>query len=467
MKLLAVVASYGHKNDSYLARVLLEYSRLPFETRTVVLSNTKKNLGHTVEVVVGTPARDPWSLPFAHKRIFADNVNNFDLFLYSEDDMLMTDRNIRAFLHASEVLPHPHLAGFFQFEEYPDGRRFFPAVHHHFHWAPDSVRTIGNYTVAQFTNEHSACYLLTRDQLKHAIASGGFLVAPHESKYDLLVTAATDPYTQCGFKKIICLSHFEDFLVAHLPNKYVGSRMGVDGETLYKQIDRLIRDGDNNAGRRRLLQPETRVFHTQWSKDYYEPCRTDLLNLVPSGAKSVLSIGCGRGHTEAALVRKGMRVTAIPLDSVIAACAESEGVELAHGDIDSSLGQLADRRFDCVLMSNILHLLPEPMKAVERAASLLERGGVVVVAIPNTGRAPFLWRRLRHPARYKNVGKYEYSGMRCVSRAQTIRWLRRSGLGYMNTIEVIPSEWQPVVNRCGRLGARLLSAEYIVVGRKL
>ena len=82
--------------------------------------------------------------------------------------------------------------------------------------------------------------MLTQNQLRRAINSGGFLVGPHQWKYHLPETAATDPYTQCGFTKVIPISHFDDFTVHHLPNKYVG-KYGVDGPDLRAQLDTMLR----------------------------------------------------------------------------------------------------------------------------------------------------------------------------------------------------------------------------------
>ena len=96
----------------------------------------------------------------------------------------------------------------------------------------------GDFILAYFTNEHAACYLLTQKQLRNAIQSGGFLVSPHEGPYDLLCTAATDPYTQCGFKKMICISHLEDFIVPHLSSKYAG-KLGVGDKDFLRQIESL------------------------------------------------------------------------------------------------------------------------------------------------------------------------------------------------------------------------------------
>ena len=173
----------------------------------------------------------------------------------------------------------------------------------------------GESEFAFFTNEHSACYALTRAQLRRAIDSGGFLVAPHEGKYDLLCTAATDPYTQCGMKKLICISRIEDFLVHHLPNKYVGTTFGVDDHEFRRQVDILSRTCGNGHPPTSLFPTETKLKHARHSKNYYEPVSEELYSLIPSRARNVLSVGCGSGALEIRLVEMGVRVVAVPLDS--------------------------------------------------------------------------------------------------------------------------------------------------------
>src|SRR5208283_4799703 len=118
-----------------------------------------------------------WCLPFAHKQIFADRLNTYDLFIYSEDDTLITEKNICAFLRVSAALPADEIPGFLRFEQTEDGSINYPEIHGHFHWDPQTVRSRSKYTLAFFTNEHSACYILTREQLRRAIASKGYLVA--------------------------------------------------------------------------------------------------------------------------------------------------------------------------------------------------------------------------------------------------------------------------------------------------
>ena len=98
---------------------------MPYEVDVVVTSNVAKNLGPDVEVVVGLPSKDPRSLPFAHKRIFAEQSELYDLFVYNEDDILITQRNLEAFLRATASLGKDEIAGFIRSEMGEQGEIVF------------------------------------------------------------------------------------------------------------------------------------------------------------------------------------------------------------------------------------------------------------------------------------------------------------------------------------------------------
>src|SRR5208337_3441409 len=111
-----------------------------------------------------------------------------------------------AFLTVTAELGPEEIAGFLRYEVDDEGRKSMDEVFGYYRWKPESVEKRGNYVIAQFTNEHAGLYMLTKAQLKRAIASGGFLRDPYEGRYGLPETAATDPYCCCGFRKVICVS---------------------------------------------------------------------------------------------------------------------------------------------------------------------------------------------------------------------------------------------------------------------
>ena len=251
---------------------------MPFHTDVVVLSEAPKDLDEGVEVIVGLPSRNPWTLPFAHKAVFAQRVEQYDLFVYSEDDIGAGESHLRAFLEATDQLQPDEIAGFLRYEIDESGAWYLTEPWGHFHWIPESVRRRGHHLFAEFTNEHAGYYVLTQSQLKRAIKSGGFLRGPCRGRYDWPETAATDPYTSCGFKKVVCISALENFLVHHMPNPYV-RQLDVSLASFGEQIQALTAIHHGTHPARTLCNVESRQMPFRWQKSYYEKPSEDVLRL--------------------------------------------------------------------------------------------------------------------------------------------------------------------------------------------
>jgi SAM-dependent methyltransferase len=443
LRVLVAIASYGSSNDRYLRWLVDEYRAMSFAVDIVIISNIEKRIGSDIECLVGLPNRNPWSLPFSHKKLFADRADRYDLFIYSEDDILITEKNLRAFLDVSASLQDDEVAGFLRIEKGEGGAINFPDVHAYFHWDTTSVRSRGCYTLASFTNEHAACYVLTRRQLARAIDSGGFVVEPHEGKYDLLCTAATDPYTQCGLTKLIPISHLDDFTVHHLSNKYVGS-MGISKAALLGQIEALLKVAADPEALAPLLGTETRLWRCMYSKDYYEPVSEQAIAMIPDHARDVLSIGCGSGCSERRLVEMGYRVVAAPLDAAIASHAAGPGIELVHGDLDAVLAKVESRRFDCVLYQNVLHLAPDPVEMLALFRNVLAPSAVVIIQVPNMLCIPVLWRGARDRRRLHRRGGYKTTGVHFTSTGTIRGWCRRAGLTLDRVVPILHRHAEPI-----------------------
>jgi SAM-dependent methyltransferase len=465
MRVIVAIASYGTNNDHFLAQLLAEYHAMPYDVHVVVLSNVAKNLGPAVEVVVGLPdEKNPFSLPFAHRKLFGERRDDYDLYIYSEDDTLLRHKNVEAFLKATNALPIDELAGFLRSETDTEGNIYYSTVHNHYHWDPSSVRRVGEFIFAHFTNEHAACLVLTREQLKRAIASGGFLVTPHEGRYGLLEAAATDSYTQCGFRKMIAVSHLDEFTLPHLPNKYIG-KLGLPKQDFELQLEVLR----NMAGKPCSAPPfgkETNVPGGRWSKSYYEPISEDFISLVPVDARHVLAIGCGWGAMESVLVSRGVRVSGIPLDCIIAPCAAARGVKILTGCDPLNFASLPSEEFDTILLSHILHLVPDPPEYLASVSRLLRAGGKIVVRVPNVGGLP-LWRNKWNGDReYNDLADFRKSGVQQTSSRTLRKWLR---LARFQVIELLPVASGRAA-KAGRLTMGLansfLAEEFLAVGEK-
>lgn len=129
VRILVAITSFGTKNLTLLKHVIRCRRSMPFSVHVAVMSETPKELGDNVEVVVGLPSKDPWSLPFVHKPIFAANADRYDLFAYSEDDMEFKKEHPWGFLGLTPHLHNDEIAGFLRYEADSAGRWTFPDAH--------------------------------------------------------------------------------------------------------------------------------------------------------------------------------------------------------------------------------------------------------------------------------------------------------------------------------------------------
>jgi SAM-dependent methyltransferase len=465
LRLLIAIASYGNRQIEFLKEVIRNYQDMPMDVDVVVVSDAPKDLGGGVTVKVGLPSKNPWSLPFAHKAVFAERVDRYDLFVYSEDDIDVNEGHIRAFLNATAQLESDEIAGFLRYEVNPSGKWLLTEPWGHYHWKPESVKRRGDYTVAEFTNEHAGFYILTQSQLKRAIASGGFLRDPCVGRYGLPETAATDPYTNCGFRKVICISTLQDFLVHHLPNRYANG-LPMSLASFQQQIQTLMKISDGTHPARTLCEVESRSWPSRWQKSYYEKPNDEWLKMVPADATEILSIGCGWGALEEKLTQRGAKVTALPLDSVIGEEAAGRGIEVVYGTLDECLRTLEGRRFDGVLLMNLLHLQPDPGWLVGQSARLVREGGALVLGGPNFHRLPWLLKRHWRIGEFRKLRSFELGGISVCGPGTLAKDIRNGGL------RVAAVEWlnhSPDQDRLRRSGiplGRFTAKEWVLQARR-
>jgi SAM-dependent methyltransferase len=426
MRVLVAIAYYGTSNEPYMRRVLDEYASMSMDVHVVVLTEELKDLP-AVEQRVGLPITDPYSLPFAHKDLFVERQDDYDLFIYSEDDTLMRERDIRSFLWASEVLPDRYIAGFLRTEETADGTFRCSSVHNNFRWDPDSAFEAGGEVFAHFTNPHGAAFILTQSQLRAAIASGGFLQPPRKGRFSMRVTAATDPYTSCEWEKVICVSRLDDFLLPHLSNRYLNT-LGLPLDEFRRQADAVCGTVHGEVGTGELFAPITPLDDHRWDKRFYEEPSRRAIDALSPGVRSVLSLGVGSGAAEAALAEAGYEVVGVPIDEIIAVTARNTGIELTAPDIDGAIEALAGRRFDALVAFNALQYFEDPVSVLSKFATLLAPDATVVTTVPNRRRYR-LRARLRDNVVPVPSGSFAELGVHIVGSGTVRSWLHRAGFG--------------------------------------
>ena len=104
----------------------------------------------------------------------------------------------------------------------------------------------------------------------------------------------------------------------------------------------------------------------------------------------IADLGCGSGAFTNVLYQRGYKVTGVDLCSELIKKGKKlyPGLDLRVGDVENL--QFENECFDAVLLSGILHHLPNPSFCAKEVYRILKPGGVFIAFDPNR-RNPFMY----------------------------------------------------------------------------
>ena len=196
--ILAVLVNYGEEQLEYLQEVI--DGLRSFEKYDVYI---KVHSNIELPTITGTDAihvielNDYQLLPLTCKTSIWNHKDDFDVFIFGENDHLFHEHHVDKYLEYVNILPKDRIAGLIQYEENE-----------------------------HFTNLHQATFILTKEQLSDIGEQYDFTQFFGQSHYSVKCKVNTDVYQFCGMKKMICISDFEDNLIHHLPNVYIDGAEG-------------------------------------------------------------------------------------------------------------------------------------------------------------------------------------------------------------------------------------------------
>jgi len=174
MKLLVSLSSYGDKNLHYLDQVINAYKTYDKYDVTIDVHCTVPLQRNDINQIIHA---NPATTCLFHRHDFIREQDNYDLFLFSEYDILIKQSAIDTYLKYNNILPADHCLGFIRYENALDNNKTY-----FIDWwiTPDynyiERDHISIYNKEYFTvkNPHQACYLLTKDKLKYIINNTNF-----------------------------------------------------------------------------------------------------------------------------------------------------------------------------------------------------------------------------------------------------------------------------------------------------
>ncbi len=178
-------------------------------------------------------------------------------------------------------------------------------------------------------------------------------------------------------------------------------------------------------------------------KGYYDLTRPEILNLIPTTAKSILDLGCGTGAMGKALKeRQTCHVTGIEI--------HKEAIETAKKNLDIAVCDnlnrynpaLVNSKYDCIVLADILEHLISPWQVLKKFSSVLTDGGTVVASIPNIAHPYIISQLQKGLFRYELAGLLDITHLRFFTKATIGQLFYKAGLK-IQKITPWPNEKSP------------------------
>jgi 2-polyprenyl-3-methyl-5-hydroxy-6-metoxy-1,4-benzoquinol methylase len=147
--------------------------------------------------------------------------------------------------------------------------------------------------------------------------------------------------------------------------------------------------------------------------DYYTRLRPEIVDMVPSGCRTVLDVGCGTGALGRHLKERGVaEVCGIELSHHAASEAKAVLDRVIEGNVELIDMPFKEGYFDCIICADVLEHLCDPWVALSKLKRLLKQDGVIVASIPNVGFHRVVRGLIKGRWRYADSGVLDKSHLR-------------------------------------------------------
>ncbi|TWI04698.1 methyltransferase family protein [Luteimonas cucumeris] len=142
----------------------------------------------------------------------------------------------------------------------------------------------------------------------------------------------------------------------------------------------------------------------------------------------ILEVGCSSGYIGATLAAKGHRVTGVELDPVAAKAASSVLYEVHAGDAESFFAQHPDRRYDAIVLGDVLEHMVDPVATLRLCVAHLVDGGAAAISLPCVTHGSVRAMLLEGRWDYADYGLLDRTHLRFFSHNDVAELLSAAGL---------------------------------------
>lgn len=231
--ILAVIVNYGDEQLNYLQQVVQELKSFKKYNVTVMVNSNIELSIPGIDHINVIELDDYQHLPATCKQVIYHYRNDFDGFIYTENDHLWKEHHIDNHLKYTKILPENRIPGLIQYEQGKDNKKYYCAFGFgHNHLIPNSKEIYSNFEFCRLSNVHQASYFITKSQLDRVIRYNSEYFTNLQSNivktltYSVKCRVNTDLFEFSNWEKVVCISEFDENLIEHLPGVYIDGEKG-------------------------------------------------------------------------------------------------------------------------------------------------------------------------------------------------------------------------------------------------
>jgi 2-polyprenyl-3-methyl-5-hydroxy-6-metoxy-1,4-benzoquinol methylase len=230
--------------------------------------------------------------------------------------------------------------------------------------------------------------------------------------------------------EIIIKLHHQHYNIKEVPiPTYYGAELCyVNGLKYARDVARSVRRY-KQACRSVSCPPEYKEYFVHYPIKRSRYSSHDYVRQMTGSGRDVLDVGCGEGFLAAALKKQGNRITGI--DVLREAKAGRALERYFTADLDQGIApvveQLQGKRFDRVLLLDVLEHLKRPEILLRQCKEVLKPGGAVVISVPNVANITVRLMLLMGRFNYTERGIMDKTRLRFFTRRTARRFLEENG----------------------------------------
>jgi hypothetical protein len=249
--LICLAFHYAQNRTKYLIQCLENYSQYKNYNVTIIIDTNSSesrtailNLGcfaKSIDVVVHNELDHPYLLTWMHRRHFKKNINEYDYFMYAEDDIIVKEESFSQYIENFNLVWPRYVPSFIRVEELDGVKYNVDSIEVEVATKNNIIRVDGK-TFLSLKYPYHAFWIMPKNPLKKSLNKAFTIPKYHDNKYTFCREfAASYPMWQLFKKPIVMLdSRYqidERCFSFHISNNYSSDPSTLHGKI---QVDQLI-----------------------------------------------------------------------------------------------------------------------------------------------------------------------------------------------------------------------------------